>query len=73
LSEYVLVLEPRYPNEAFEALSDAIGINAFTRDEAITAMSAVLGISTANAGSRFDPPRAKRQHQRTNIMKGEFE
>ena len=54
MSEYGLVLEPQQPDEVFEALSDVMGDRVFTHNEAIAAISDVLGISNANATVRFD-------------------
>ena len=54
MDEYGLVLEPEYPNEAFEALSDVMGSRVFTRAEALECISDVVGVSNANAEVRFD-------------------
>ena len=54
MDEYGLVLEPEYPDEAFEALSDVMGDRAFSHIEAIATISDVLGISNANSEIRFD-------------------
>ena len=54
MDEYGLVLEPEYPDEVFEALSDVMGDRVFSRSEAIAAITDVLGVSNANAEVRFD-------------------
>ena len=54
MDEYGLVLEPEQPDEAFEALSDAMGDRVFTEDEAVEVIREVNDVSRQTAYRRFE-------------------
>ena len=53
MNEYGLVLEPKYPDEAFEALSDVMGDKVFTYEEGIACIEDVLRIPRHEATPRW--------------------